>query len=368
LQLCKNEEYQGALIVSEGPHFSFVALCQESTFPECSTLGFDSGLGQKIMVKGSVDDFKRFDFQDMIFHLDEVIQAFDKAKPLKGNGSNLAKDSCLHFAERIWLELGLPWSEELGNFIVDGIVNDEKFVNQARAKGGLSLFAASLLDADALKSQVEHAVFLHGTRRGLKTSKDYDTSARDLRALAEDNGCSDHLYQVDLVIENTGMIGVFTVPVDANAACRSFILTTSDVSMQKSYIEVDDMADALEHISEHHGVVDTEGQFTFADIAEAYEEASVFGYGHEGETFDMAFNNNGDFIAHFFENLGHCSSDAETLQLAATFVNVLSNAEAVADEMRQSLDANGANATEMTDIEVFTWAVGERTRNMYCTD
>ena len=307
--------------------------------------------------------------------MDDVIQAFDKAKPLVGYGADLSNDSCLHFAERIGLELGLPWSEELGNFIVDSVVNDENFANQARARGGFSFFAASLLDPDALKSQVEHAVFLQGTRRGLKTSKDYDASARsarELRSLGMDNGCSNQLYQVDLVIEDTGMIGVFTAPVNANAPCRSFLLTTSDISLQKSYIEVDNMADALEHISEHHGVVDTEGQFTFADIAEAYEEASVYGYGHEGETFDMAFNNNGDFIAHFFEKLGHCSSEAETLLLAATFVTVLPDADEVANQMRSILAANGDNdvndVTNMTDVEVFTWAVGERTQNMYCTD
>ena len=44
LQLCKNEEYQGGLVVSEGPHFSFVALAQEPKFPECSIFGFDFGL------------------------------------------------------------------------------------------------------------------------------------------------------------------------------------------------------------------------------------------------------------------------------------------------------------------------------------
>ena len=239
----------------------------------------------------------------------------------------------------------------------------------ARKKGGGALLAASLLGPDALKRKIEHAVFSHGARRGLKTSKEFDTSARDLRALGEDNGCSDQMYQVDLVIEDTGMIGVFTEPADESAPCPRFLLVTG-TTLQKAYIVVDDFEDALQHLTDHHGVVDTEGQFTYSSIADAYETASVYGYGHEGEDFDFAFNNNGDFIAHFFETLGHCSSEAETELIAASFVNVLPFSANVADEMRQSLDASGnvVDASDMTDIEVFTSVVGERTQNMYCTN
>jgi hypothetical protein len=378
-----DEEYQVVLFASPGPHFFLGVIAQDSTPPECPSLGFASMNGERIMLKGDSEGLEMFDFVgDSSYKLGELLEAFRKATPIDGLGYDFEGNTCIHFASRIWRELGIVESNELGDFLVNNIVEDKNFVQMARRKaGGIAIVATTLFGPEALRGYVENMVYSQLNIEGRNllqergdlgaTETTFDFSQYGIKRGFDhrhlEGTCKQEMYDVDLVVAGDVMIFLEPTTDAAASGCSAYLLYTTPDSSSQLVKEVIQFKDGIpeQHdvLTKLHGSIITMGSKTLQKAISAYHDASVSPTGHEGESFDLLTNNIGDFVANFFHLLDHVSSHGETVMIAAALT--MSNPD-IATALRASPSSNNITfAANMTDEELVQWSVEQRTGSMY---
>jgi hypothetical protein len=348
---------------------------------ECPSLGFASVSGDRTMMKGDPQGFERFNFAgDGSVKLGELLQAFEKAEPIEGLGFDFEGNTCIHFASRIWRELDIVESYELGEFLVKNIVKDKNLIDLAKRKaGGIAVVATTLFGPDALRGHIEKVVYsqlnLEGRSLRERDVEVAETLPFDFPQYGLKRGfdqrhlkgvkCTEKMYDVDLVVMGDVMIFLEPTADAAAAGCPAYLLYTTLDSSNRLVKEVIQFEDGVpdDVLTEHHGTMITMGAFKLKDAIKAYHDASVNSKGHNGETVDSLTNNFGDFVANYFHLLGHTSSPEETAVIVASLM--MSDPD-VAEKLRESSsDSTVTVVANMTNEELVLWTVEQRTSTMY---
>ncbi len=98
--------------------------------------------------------------------LKDVLKAEEAAEPLNDSEYDLTKNSCVHYAGRLWRFLGFEETNELALFLIDNIVGSgasgngfKEIAKNHRVSGGLRALAAFAMGEEALKSYIEEVVY-----------------------------------------------------------------------------------------------------------------------------------------------------------------------------------------------------------------
>ena len=147
------------------PHFFLVNVKENASSADgCPpNVVLDSSKGEKwksVMVMEQVDGLPMVELGSAT--LGDILKAEQAAEPLRASEYNLTKNSCAHYAQRIWRALGFEETQELATFLIDNIVGSEFFERIAknhRESGGLRALAAIAMGKDSLKVYMEGAVY-----------------------------------------------------------------------------------------------------------------------------------------------------------------------------------------------------------------
>ncbi|KAL7546143.1 hypothetical protein ACHAWF_009483 [Thalassiosira exigua] len=162
---CMDEVYDASLYAVPGPHLFFLAKKRGTHQDNCpNNIAFETSGGnkQKLHVVGD-------DFEGLPVHvlgeaaLKDILDAEDEAEPLFPSTYDLDTNNCIHYARRIWGTLGFKETEDLANFVISNIVDDENVLNlvvKNSQKGGRRILA-EVGDGgkNALKELVEDLVY-----------------------------------------------------------------------------------------------------------------------------------------------------------------------------------------------------------------
>lgn len=145
---CMDVVYDASLYVIPGPHFFIGAKKQETNQINCpDDIAFRSSAGNKHRLHVYGDDLKGLPVHSLgAASLKDILEAEDGAEALSDSTYKLFTNSCVHYARRIWSVLGFEETEELANFIIRNVVDDENFVDLAGRKtqhGGMRALATA---------------------------------------------------------------------------------------------------------------------------------------------------------------------------------------------------------------------------------
>jgi hypothetical protein len=166
---CGHEMYNVALYAAPGPHFFLVGIksSDDSTSGTIicpKALAFDSLMGGKKIVSPYVSDIEALPKHDIgVAMLTDVLKAEENADAIDVSSYDMLKNNCIHYAFSIWRSwrtLGLDEAEDLADFIIANVINDDSLGQRASNwRGGRRLLSA--VEDGIFETFVRNAVYSH---------------------------------------------------------------------------------------------------------------------------------------------------------------------------------------------------------------
>jgi hypothetical protein len=131
---CENEMYDVAVSVVPGPHFFLLATKSPDSSSNVicpTTFAFDTVNFDKKIAAPYEEDLKALPSYELktAVKLTDLLAAEESAESPDPFNFHVLTNSCVHYASRIWRPLGVDETEDLGDFIVANIMNDENILN-----------------------------------------------------------------------------------------------------------------------------------------------------------------------------------------------------------------------------------------------
>ena len=170
-------------------------------------------------------------------------------------------------------------------------------------------------------------------------------------------------YNIDLIVD--GHLVMALLPsTDATAAgCKSYLMHSNFIKetdiMEKELIEFDEPKAIFDTLSGTHDSLIPFGSYPLEEIIQSFTYSSVNAIGHDDDKYNIVWNNCGDFLATFLQNLGHRTSKAEMMAIASNLV--LASPELV-DKVRA--EVKGTTVEHLSDLELMSMVVEMRMSSM----
>lgn len=181
--ICRQAEYEGAVIITPGPHFLFGAKPADST-NNCPVLAFDSHYSQEtktmfvIREEGKTSNLRSEgvdkeqsaegwdifnDGEDPIYplgsaKLHDIYNAFNATEPLQLTEFHVEKHNCFHFVKNMWRHLDIKEDEGLLDFVVENVVKDDNISRMLSGVGSSGGSRKAINDKEALHKYIHSIV------------------------------------------------------------------------------------------------------------------------------------------------------------------------------------------------------------------
>ena len=161
---CAEEIYNVDLLYIPGPHFLIVGSLDKSADTEMTcpeVVSFATVTGDKVSFSFNQKDLvHKFSSHKLgTVSLGQLFSAEEAAKSIKESEFNLERNTCVHYAQRLWRALNLDETSELASFLSDNISSDKTFAEMWKSKpGSAGYIAANLVGKTALQYYVENTV------------------------------------------------------------------------------------------------------------------------------------------------------------------------------------------------------------------
>jgi hypothetical protein len=137
---CENEMYDVAVSVVPGPHFFLLATKSPDSSSNAicpTTLAFDTLNFEKKIAAPYEEDFKALPSYELktAVKLTDLLEAEESAESHDASNFDVLTNNCVHYASKIWRHLGVHETEDLADFIVANIINDENVLNSWEDEG-----------------------------------------------------------------------------------------------------------------------------------------------------------------------------------------------------------------------------------------
>jgi hypothetical protein len=137
---CENEMYDVAVSVVPGPHFFLLATKSPDSSSNVicpTTLAFDTLNFEKKIAAPYEEDFKALPSYELktAVKLTDLLEAEESAEYHDASNFDVLTNNCVHYASKIWRHLGVHETEDLADFIVANIINDENVLNSWEDEG-----------------------------------------------------------------------------------------------------------------------------------------------------------------------------------------------------------------------------------------
>jgi hypothetical protein len=129
-----------AVSVVPGPHFFLLATKSPDSSSNVicpTTLAFDTLNFEKKIAAPYEEDFKALPSYELktAVKLTDLLEAEESAESHDASNFDVLTNNCVHYASKIWRHLGVHETEDLADFIVANIINDENVLNSWEDEG-----------------------------------------------------------------------------------------------------------------------------------------------------------------------------------------------------------------------------------------
>jgi len=355
MDVCGDVEYEVGVLYIPAPHFAFAAWPKNRTATtDCPTWAFDSLDGKNVVWEGDHEQFDRFVFEGESFALIDVMGVALNIEPIPEYDWEFK--SCAHYAQSLWLGLGIAETSALGDFLVDRIVTDSRFPELARSKTGAGILFFVLGD-EAVKDYVTELVYsqldIGTTAHPVEGAMPASEFGSDKWRRHLTGKCSSGEYRVYLAITHVPLIVAAST---SGSECGGFYFEAY-YNTESSKFEKEALPGSLEKVQDRlaaYGEADCLielGSYPFSSISLAFDTADD---GSGQEVTDLLSSNSGVFLKNFAMNLGYHSPSSLTVKVSECLLKL---DPTLLEGLRDDDHVSGICKEAVSDMELMEWFV-----------